>query len=181
MFKIAQNWTIKASAIFFSLYINQSTIYFLISLWWRIFELGHWYTYILPEGRMFPTKSYRCLLGNSHSTVPDKSSRSSWVRSLEVWGRPCTTENFIRVLWNSSLTAMTISLLARMTNSCYLIDNATNNFAIYSLLWWFTTTGTCTIETCIIHYLSYLEIRLSIQIWGFNVAHSLWFTVKRLK
>lgn len=126
---------------------------------------------------MFPTKSYRCLLGNSHSTVPVNSSRSSWVRSLEVWGRPCMTEKFIGVLRNSSLTAMTTSLCARLTDSCYLIDKATKNFAVFSLPWWFTTT----IETSSIHYLSYLEICLSIQIWGFYVAHSLWFTVKILR
>ena len=47
------------------------------------------YTYNLPEGLMFPTKSCRCLLGGSHSTVPETSINSPVLSSLEVWGKPC--------------------------------------------------------------------------------------------
>ena len=46
-------------------------------------------TYTLPDGRMFPTKSYRCLLGGSHSTVPPSSNNIWRVNSCAVSGRPC--------------------------------------------------------------------------------------------
>lgn len=38
---------------------------------------------------MFPTKSCRCLLGGSHSTVPVSSINSPVLSNLEVCGRPC--------------------------------------------------------------------------------------------
>ena len=37
---------------------------------------------------MFPTKSCRCLLGGSHSTVPVNSINSPVLSNLDVWGKP---------------------------------------------------------------------------------------------
>ena len=45
---------------------------------------------------MFPTKSCKCLLGGSHSTVPVNSINSPVLSNLDVWGKPYKKFNGIK-------------------------------------------------------------------------------------